>query len=222
MTEIDWERFKQLTEKLIKYRMQTTRVHINAESWEEVIYAILFYMEYEVKWELGSHRKGVDIEVKLNGDTIGISAKGGKIDPKNKELTMSSYRLTRYSDNIEKMLAFLSKNASEIDFYLICAREEKKESIKYYIFRIDSHALVPKKMLDAKNWQENDQAWELKRGVIKEFKARIVKKMSYQLWYHISLTCDPLKLLTKVEMAKSEVGLKLNEVLKLLDNKKKS
>jgi len=216
MVEIDWERFKQLTEKLIKYRMQTTRVHVNAESWEEVIYAILLYMEYEVGWELGSHRKGVDIEVKLNGNTIGISAKGGKINAKSKELTISSYRLTRYR-NIEKMLAFLSKNASEIDFYLICAREEKKESIKYHIFKIDSHALVPEKMLDAKNWQENSQAWELKQGAIEKLKARIVKKMSCQLWYHISLTCDSLKLLAKVEMPKSEIGLKLNEVLKSLD-----
>jgi len=36
-------------------------------------------MEYEVNWEVTSHAKGVDLEAKIDGKTLKISAKGGKI-----------------------------------------------------------------------------------------------------------------------------------------------
>jgi len=217
ISKINWQRFKELVSKLIRYKTQTTSVPVRAESWEEVIYAVLLYMEYKVVWEPTSHAKGVDIKVKINGDELGISAKGGKVVTNDRTLlTISSYRLTRYG-GIESMLEFLRENAEKIDIYLICAREEKRANVKYRVFRITAHELVPDEMLDSSNWEEDNQAWVLTKGTKKGLEARIVKKMSNQLWYTISLNYPPLETLVEVTISKKEIGVALVEVLKSLD-----
>lgn len=217
ISKINWQRFKELVSKLIRYKTQTTSVPVRAESWEEVIYAVLLYMEYKVVWEPTSHAKGVDIKVEINGDELGISAKGGKVVTNDRNLlTISSYRLTRYG-GIESMLEFLRENAEEIDIYLICAREEKGANVQYRVFKITAHALVPAEMLDSSNWREDNQAWVLTEGTKKGLEARIVKKMSNQLWYTISLNYPPLETLVEVTISKKEIGVALVEVLKLLD-----
>jgi len=215
LNNIDWNRFKDLATKLIEFKAKISRMPIRAESWEEVIYAVLLYMEYEVSWEPTSHAKGVDLEIKINGETLKISAKGGKITD-NQELTLSSYRLTRFG-TLPKMLEFLNKNATELDIYLICAREEEKDSIKYHIFRILPNTLVPEKALNPDNWEENDERWKLKADV--GFEASIVKKMSNQLWYTIPLKFPSLGQLTVVKISKKGIGSTLVEILKALDKK---
>jgi hypothetical protein len=173
-------------------------------------------MEYEVSWEPTSHAKGVDLEIKINGEILKISAKGGKVT-NNQELTLSSYRLTRFG-TLPKMLEFLNKNAIELDVYLICAREEEQDSVKYHIFRILPNALVPEKALNPNNWEENDQGWKLKADV--GFEASIVKKMSNQLWYSIPLNFSHLERLTIVKISKKDIGSTLVEILAALDKKK--
>ena len=217
INKINWQRFKELVSKLIRYKTQTTSVPVRAESWEEVIYAVLLYMEYKVVWEPTSHAKGIDIKVEINGDELRISAKGGKIVTNDRNLlTISSYRLTRYG-GIESMLEFLRENSEEIDIYLICAREEKGANVKYRVFKIIAHELVPDEMLDSSNWEEDNQAWVLTEGTKKGLEARIVKKMSNQLWYTISLNYPPLETLVEATISKKEIGVALVEVLKLLD-----
>lgn len=216
LDKIDWKRFKELTTKLIEFKAKISRVPIRAESWEEVIYAVLLYMEYKVNWEPTSHAKGVDLEIKINGEPLRVSAKGGKIT-NNQELTLSSYRLTRFG-TLPKMLEFLDKNATELDVYLICAREEKPNSVKYHIFRILPNTLVPQKALNPNNWKEDGQAWKLKTDV--GFEASIVKKMSNQLWYTIPLNFSHLERLTVVEISKKDIGSTLVEILEALDKKK--
>jgi len=205
-----------LATKLIEFKAKISRMPIRAESWEEVIYAVLLYMEYEVTWEPTSHTKGVDLEIKVNGETLKISAKGGKITD-NQKLTLSSYRLTRFG-TLPKMLEFLNKNATELDVYLICAREEKEDSVKYHIFRILPNALVPEKALNPNNWEESNQEWKLKTDV--GFEANIVKKMSNQLWYSIPLNFPYLERLTVVKIFKKDIGATLVEILAALDKKK--
>jgi len=216
INKVNWEKFKDLASKLIKFKTEISRVPVRAESWEEVIYAVLLYMEHEAVWEPTSHAKGSDIEVNLNGDTLRISAKGGKVTAEDQKLIMSSYRLTRFRD-LEEMLDFLDKNAKEIDLYLICAREERRKDIKYHVFKIDSHALVPDEMLKSSNWEEDGQAWNFPENIIKGIGARIVKKMSNQLWYTISLTYTPLNPLVEVCISKKDIGTALIDILKSLD-----
>lgn len=216
LDKVNWNKFKELATKLIEFKAKISKMPIRAESWEEVIYAVLVYMEYEVTWEPTSHAKGVDLEIKINGETLKISAKGGKITD-NQVLTLSSYRLTRFG-TLHKMLEFLNKNATELDVYLICAREERQESVKYHIFRILPSALVPEKALNPNNWEENDQGWKLKADV--GFEASIVKKMSNQLWYSIPLNFSHLERLTIVKISKKDIGSTLVKILAALDKKK--
>ena len=67
ISKVNWQRFKELASKLIKYKTQSTSVPVRAESWEEVICAVLLYMEHKVVWEPTSHAKGVDIKAEVNG-----------------------------------------------------------------------------------------------------------------------------------------------------------
>ena len=216
LNKVNWNKFKELATKLIEFKAKISRVPIRAESWEEVIYAVLLYMEYEVSWEPTSHAKGVDLEIKINGEILKISAKGGKVT-NNQELTLSSYRLTRFGA-LSKMLEFLNKNATELDVYLICAREEERDSVKYHIFKILPNAIIPEKALNPNNWEENDQRWKLKADV--GFEASIVKKMSNQLWYSIPLNFSHLEQLTIVKISKKDIGSTLVEILAALDKKK--
>ena len=216
LNKVNWNKFKELATKLIEFKAKISRMPIRAESWEEVIYAVLLYMEYEVSWEPTSHAKGVDLEIKINGEILRISAKGGKITD-SQVLTLSSYRLTRF-ETLPKMLEFLNKNATELDVYLICAREEEQDSVKYHIFRILPNALVPKKALNPNNWEESNQGWKLKTDV--GFEASIVKKMSNQLWYSIPLSFSHLERLTVVEISKKDIGSNLVDILAALDKKK--
>lgn len=216
LNRVNWNRFKELATKLIEFKAKISRSPIRAESWEEVIYAVLLYMEYEVTWEPTSHAKGVDLEIKINGEILRISAKGGKITD-NQELILSSYRLTRFG-TLPKMLEFLNKNATELDVYLVCAREEERESVKYHIFRILPNVLVPEKALNPNNWEESEQGWKLKADV--GFEASIVKKMSNQLWYSIPLNFSHLERLTVVKISKKDIGYTLVKILEALDKKK--
>lgn len=217
---INWARFKELATKLIEYQARVTRIPIRAESWEEVIYAVLLYMEHEVSWDPTSHAKGVDLEVRIgkgvfDQQKVTISAKGGKID--DSTLSLSSYRLTRFR-SLGSMLEFLKHNAEEIDIYLICAREEQYEHRIYNIFKVTPSALIPDAALDPKNWRETDQAWILSADV--GFEARIVKSMSNQLWYSIPIDFPHLERLSTVKVSKSEMGSMLHEILKSFDQKK--
>lgn len=212
LDKLDWDRFKELAAKLIDYKAKTSSVPVRAESWEEVIYAVLLYMEHNVSWEPTSHAKGVDLEVRMGQETLRISAKGGKIA--NQRLSLSSYRLTRFG-SLSNMLEFLEANANEIDIYLICAREDKYKHIRYNVFNLLPTALVPSAALQVGSWRENNQGWELKANV--GFEARIVKNMSNQLWYSIPISFPHLEQLAQVEISKSEIGSKLVEILESLD-----
>ena len=44
------------------------------------------------------------------------------------------------------MLEFLNKNATELDIYLVCAREEDQDNINYHIFSILPNTLVPEEI----------------------------------------------------------------------------
>jgi len=212
--KIDWQKFIEFSKKLIEYKAKHSRVSINAESWEEVIYVSFLNMlsDRNVFWEVGSHAKGVDIELIVENDRILISAKGGKINVKD-YLSLSSYRLTRYK-TIEDKLDFLHENARKLDIYLICSRTDTRRSIIYRIFKINSLDLVPSLFLDSNNWSENSQAWIFNKHKEAGLEARIVKSMSHQLWYSIPIRNNKLEELSNIEIAKKDLGKLLLDVIK--------
>jgi hypothetical protein len=210
---VDWSRFGNAMSTLIRYRSHTTRVPINASSWEELIHAVLVYMEHDVAWEEGSHKPGVDLAVRLNGHAIGISAKAGKLQKTG--FSVSSYRLTRFA-RLDEMLQFLADDAAVIDCYLICVRSERTNSIDYAVCKLSGTALVPAEFALASNWEETSQAWVLKDEVAQRvgFSAQIVKKMSNQLWYKIPTDLAALEMIAHLTIPRADLAKLLYEVLR--------
>lgn len=140
--------------------------------------------ENRVVWDSQSHEKSVDIKVQINGSLRRISAKGGVI--KDGLLTVSSYRLTTFN-RLEDKLNFIRDQHKNFDFYLICAREkdDQNKTMNYVIIKTPAGKLAPLFMLNVKNWRKTRAGYELKRGL--GFEAKIVFKMSNQLWYKIPL-----------------------------------
>lgn len=182
--KLDNKKFSKLLRRLIKFKYDTTKVPIRAESWEELIWATLAFMfgEKKVIWDPQSHEKSVDIKVKLNDNILRISAKAGKIEKGS--IAISSYRLTTFN-KLKDMLNFIKEQHDNFDFYLICARQVKKDVTTYHVIKTPSKKLAPAWLTNENNWTKNKHGYTLKSGL--EFKANIAFKMSNQLWYKIPI-----------------------------------
>lgn len=213
---IDWGKFKKYITELIKFKSKTTFIPINAESWEELIYVALVCMKYgdKVEWKLGSHEKGVDIKVRFNGKVISISAKATKVKKiRGREyISVSSYRLTRYR-TLDEMLNFLNEESQKLNFYLLCIREEKGDNLIYKVLKVAPKDIFPSSLLIPQNWEEYTGGWKTKDNLFNryEISAKIVRKMSNQLWITVPLTLTSLEWLAFVEVPKEELGIMLFE-----------
>lgn len=211
---LNTQSFSEILEELIKFRTGTTKLPIKDTSWEELIWASLVFMygEDNVNWDSQSHKKSVDVEVKINGDSVNLSAKGGVIKKDN--LSVSSYRLTTFP-TLEEKLDFIKKQHKSFDFYLICAREidKRKQLITYSILKVGSEKLAPSYMLVPKNWKKTKYGYELRQR--NDFFAKIVSKMSDQLWYSIPLTYfSKDELLIRISLSSRDLGKGLIDFLK--------
>jgi len=182
----DNKKFSKVIKQLIKFKAGTTKIPIKDVSWEELIWAALVFIhgDKNVDWDSQSHEKSVDIKAKIDNKVVKISAKGGQI--KNGILTVSSYRLTTFN-TLEKKLDFIKNQHSNFDFYLICTREidEGKGTINYLVIKAASKKLALPAMLNINNWEKTKNGYEFKEDI--GFGAKIVFKMSNQLWYSIPL-----------------------------------
>lgn len=215
MGAIEWSRFAQYIEALIKYQARNTRAPITADSWEELTWAALAHMygRGNVIWRPRSHEPSIDIRVWVRGREYKLALKAGVI--KNGRLTLSSYRLTRFGKDLAEKLRFIGQEHSKkIDYYLICAREEYVTHITYRVYVVKPESLAPPQMLNPQNWEDDGKKWYLKRR-INGIYACIVKSMSDQLWYDIDLDeADFLKELVTVEIPKDQLGMGLIEFLR--------
>lgn len=210
----DDKKFSNVIEKLIEFKSGVTKIPISASSWEELIWAALIFMygDGNVDWDSQSHEKSVDIEAKVNGDVLKISAKGGII--KDNLLTISSYRLTTFY-TLKDKLSFIKNQHNNFDFYLICAREIDKtnEATNYLVIKTPATKLAPVQMFNIKNWKKTKSGYELKGG--SDFDAKIVSKMSNQLWYSIPINYfSNSEKLISVSIPNKDLGLKLIDFLK--------
>jgi len=201
---IDWNQFLSLLKKLFLYKSSTTKVPIKNTSWEEIIWAALafLYDEKNIEWDPQSHDKSADIIARLDDEDIRISAKAGKI--KNERINISSYRLTTFT-SLNSMLYFISRQHSLFNYYLICAREEMTDGMKYSVYRVSSARLAPRWFLSHRNWERTQKFYRLKKGL--NFEAKIVFKMSNQLWYTI-----PKNYFISAEIVLSDLFIPYNEM----------
>jgi len=209
---LDIKKFSEIIKELIKFKSGTTQVPIRAQSWEELIWATLVFMfgDDNVDWDPQSHEKSVDVKVKINDDILRISAKAGQI--KNGIISISSYRLTTFN-NLKEKLKFIRIQHDNLDFYLICVREMKESNITYYVIKAKANKLAPEWLTDERNWISTRSGHELKDNL--SFGARIVFKMSNQLWYSIPINYfSSNEILFKVSIPRSSLGSGLIEFLK--------
>ncbi len=203
--EFDWAVFVRLVKQVIDFKTKTSFTYVNADAWEEVLYFSLRKMGENPEWTLGSHAKGADIKTKK----FAISAKSGKIS--NGNLEISSYRLTRY-ENVEQMADFID-DGKNYDFYLCCARTKIAEGgRRYVIYRVPADVFSAKnaKWEDMKlaNGKVSGHRCNAKNGVC----AKIVTKMSSQLWLSIPLSlCEKI---LEVEYSKEQIGSDFERIFK--------
>lgn len=207
-------KFSKIIRELIKFKSGTTHIPISAASWEELIWATLVFM-YGVKnvdWDSQSHEKSVDIKAKIGAKLFRISAKGGNI--KNGLVTTSSYRLTTFADLKDK-LQFIKNQHKKFNFYLICVREIKKDSVVYTVIKTNPDKMAPGWMTAEENWEKTKNGYELNKNF--GFNAKIVSKMSNQLWYEIPFGYfSNREILTVLEIPKEYLGTELIKFLKRL------
>ena len=210
----DTKKFSKLIGKLIEFKSGVTKLPIKATSWEELIWAALVFMygDGNVDWDSQSHEKSVDIKVKVNGRVSKISAKGGAI--KEGLLTVSSYRLTTFN-KLKDKLNFIKNQHKNFNFYLICAREinQANKTTNYIVIKTPATKLAPVAMLDEKNWKKTKGGYEFKLGT--GFDAKIVSKMSSQLWYTIPVSYfSKREKIVSTSIPDKELGIKLIDFLK--------
>ncbi len=210
------QKFSNVIGKLVEFKSGTTRVHINSTSWEELIWAALVFLygEEKIDWDFRSHEKSVDIKADINGKVLKISAKAGSI--KGDKLTISSYRLTTFN-NLTDKLKFIKNQHDNLDFYLTCSKRTQKEKIIYTIIKIKPNKLAPEWMMKEGNWTKTKNGYELNPGF--DFNAKIVAKMSNQLWYTIPISYVKGDVLTEVEILEKNLG---KELIKFLNKLPKS
>lgn len=207
------QKFSKVIGKLVEFKSGTTRVHVNSTSWEELIWAALVFLygEEKVDWDHKSHEKSVDIKAKINGKVFKISAKAGAI--KGGILTISSYRLTTFN-NLADKLKFIKNQHNNLDFYLTCSKTIQKEKIIYTIIKMKPNKLAPDWMMKEENWTKTKNGYQLNPGF--DFNAKIVTKMSNQLWYTIPTSYIAGDILTKIEILEKNLGKELIKFLNKL------
>ena len=210
--DFDWNGFSDKLKKLIAYSSKISVVAINADRWEELIYAVLCSMNRKFKggkpkWILGSHKPGADIWI----DEFSISAKSGNIQ--NSNLIVSSYRLTRFG-NLDEMKEFIdSPEGKNYDIYLCCARKDHANGSRTYtVFLVDANIFHAKDL----DWEDmhlrDDGSHSGWRGTNNEgIKVEIRRKMSNQLWLSI-----PIRLCSKlleITISKDDLGSEAGIIL---------
>ncbi|MCP6726515.1 MAG: hypothetical protein KJI69_00520 [Patescibacteria group bacterium] len=205
------KRFSRIVKELIEFHSGRTTLPIGAQSWEELIWATLAFMygQDKVDWDPQSHEKSVDVRVKIGKRTLAISAKAGVV--KNDTLSISSYRLTTF-DNLKEKLQFIEKQHNTFDSYLICARKITKTSRTYSVIKTTPQKMAPQWLVDPKNWVKMKTGYELKSKF--DFSAKIVSKMSEQLWYSIPLNYfSQAEILVTISVQNKDLGRGLLDFL---------
>ena len=81
------------------------------------------------------------------------------------------------------------------------------------MIKASSNRLAPTWLVNKNNWTEGHNAYELKKGF--SFDAKIVFKMSNQLWYSIPLNYFlPQEKITSISLPLNELGKGLIDFLK--------
>lgn len=174
---------------LIRQRLQLHHelysCQCKAELWEETSAWALREAGFGSDWEPDfNHVVGID---QTTNDGVGISNKGGSMNPTLTYMQISGSRLTKHK-TIQEKLDFLSNKTEDLVFCLATNKKEWQSGMIRYYFIV----------VDAKKLDYHNQAWEPtfpKNGgdnptgykcEAPSYRAKITKSMSDQIWTDIS------------------------------------
>ena len=176
---MNYNLFSDKLEQHIKYRLEQSKVKLTDLVLEELISFALEDSGNKHIYDSGSHKKGSDIIINNNGFSIKSSKS------KNGKISISSFRLTRFGDNLKEMTKFIDNDGKNFDKYLVLSRSDNKNKIKYTFYLLPSTIFSATKM----KWVEKLN----KKGSVSGWNTicndnvnlKIVKSMSSQLWIEI-------------------------------------
>jgi hypothetical protein len=177
---MDLNEFNEKLKKHIEFRLDQSKIKITDLVLEELISFAMEDSKHDHLYESGSHKKGGDIST----DDESYSIKSSKI--KNDILNISSFRLTRYGNDLDAMIYFIDNDGKNFDKYFVLARNETTEQIKYSFYTIPSNifSATEMKWIDTKNKNNKITGWNTIEN--DDVKLKIVKSMSNQLWIEIN------------------------------------
>lgn len=176
-------------------RLDQSKIKITDLVLEELLSFALEDSGNDHLYESGSHVAGRDISGEDNA-----SVKSGK---QNKNiLSISSFRLSRFNNDITKMINFIDNDGKNFDYYYVLARNENKNKIKYIFYILPSNIFIASNM----NWIETKSGWETTDKT--NIKLKIATNMSSQLWIYLNV--DSIKQYIGFEIEKNICDLGKN------------
>lgn len=179
-THFNNNKFNDKLKKHIDFRLENSRIKITDLVLEELISFALEDSNHDHIYESGSHKKGVDISTELEN----FSIKSSKLD--KGILNISSFRLTRFGDDLDKMINFIDNDGKNFDKYFVLARNESSEQINYsfYVLPANIFSATNMKWVETKNKNNKITGWNTVDDL--NIKLKIHKSMSNQLWIEIN------------------------------------
>jgi hypothetical protein len=150
--------------------------------WEGILASSLSVSCIEHTWNNGGHQSGKDISVIDGVRRVGVSCKSCKDKPAGKQLTLSSYRMTKCRD-AEEFIQCIDFERANFDFYGVLSRYETEDLLKYAVHFIPSELVKASKLEWTEKFDKEGKSivgWESQEadGV----QMNIVRSMSNQLW----------------------------------------
>jgi hypothetical protein len=190
-------------QKHINYRLDTSKIKITDLVLEELISNALEDANLNCVYESGSHKKGSDMETEFGKVSVKSSGTKSKLSA-----SISSFRMTRFKDDIQNMLNFIDGEGKNFDLYFVLFREETKSKTKYifYILPSDIFSATSMKWVESFNKKGTLSGWKTVDN--DNITLKIQKNMSNQLW--IELKRDFIKDFVAFEVTrnKSDLGKK--------------
>ena len=191
MNESQKKRLGSLLEEKIESYSGCMQFPIKGELWEEISVRALEAAGMLVEWDAGSHSSGADIW--LSGLNEGISSKSGKITRTKTtgkhELSISSYRTTKYETLLEKLDFFDGPGKNFKNYLLLSREEDEKNKIRNYrCVLIDADKVTAGHLTWAQKFGRTGKmtGWA---GENKKLGIRMLiqKAMSDQFWIYLDL-----------------------------------
>lgn len=204
MNKINLKRFGFQLKKEIMAFSYISKIPLIGAIWEERVYEALKELGIKnIKWLIGSHGSGSDIETNEYKFSI-------KSQKSTKNFSISSFRTTSHK-TLEDKIKFIFNEGKNFTHYLILSRKYFKNKIVYKVYLIDVDIMSEEEF--ALPWQETYSKGALSgwtSGWRNGIRLEIRKQMSDQLWIFINEeklnNCKYIKLLTNVEIFKGKMG----------------